>query len=152
MNNKQKLAALAILPIIGAGALGAQFALAQTDTSTVSTTVTTKVPVDMAEHTAQMFQSQADLLGATLDEVKQAWAEGKSLQELATAKGISAADLQTKMHAQHIAREKTELATLVSQGVITQAQADTRLASIQNGKVKGGFGHGHGGPRGGFGF
>ncbi len=150
MKNKKKFAALAILPVLGLGAF-ATLALAETAPNTGAGSAV-QAPADFASRTTQMFQSQADLLGASLDEVKQAWAEGKSLQELATSKGISADTLKQKMQAQRLEKEKSMLSTLVAQGVITQAQADTRLAAIQNGTVKGGFGRFHGGPRGGFGF
>lgn len=78
-----------------------------------------------------MFTEQASLIGATVDEVKNAWAEGKSLKDLAKEKGITDDQLKAKMKAQRDAQMKNFLSTLVSKGVITQAQADKRLVVIQ---------------------
>lgn len=83
-----------------------------------------------------MFQSEAQLLGATLDEVKDAWASGKSFSQLATEKGITQAQLQQKTKDARLAQIKTQLAALVSNGIITQAQADKRLATMQAAETK----------------
>lgn len=85
---------------------------------------------EIATRQSAMFQQHANLIGATLDEVKQAWADGKDFKTLATEKGITQAQLQAKMKALHDTQMKSQLATLVSKGVITQAQADKRLATI----------------------
>lgn len=98
-----------------------------------------------------MFKEQAEFLGLTLDEVKNAWANGQSIPELAKSKGITEEALRTKMHAVHQERMKKELKTLVDKGIITQAQADARLKHMEamkdmmadrigqgnNGKVRG---------------
>ena len=83
-------------------------------------------PDEVASMHAQMFEKQASLLGISVNEVKAAWASGKSLPELAKEKGISVETLRAKMEAEHKAQMKTHLAALVSKGVITQAQADER--------------------------
>lgn len=107
----------------------------------------TLTPDEIAARQTSMFTRQASLIGATVDEVKAAWAQGKSFQTLATEKGVTQAQLQTKLQADRLEQMKTQLATLVSKGVITQAQADQRLAYMQtqtsNGR-KGGHGM-HGG-------
>lgn len=77
-----------------------------------------------------MFEAQANLIGATVAEVKAAWAQGKSLEQLATEKGVTKEVLKTKMEAQRKAQLTTQLQALVSQGVITQAQADQRLSFV----------------------
>lgn len=84
-------------------------------------------PEQITARYQQQFSSEATMLGLSVDDVKQAWASGKSLQQLATDHGISAADLQKKMADARAAKLKAELQTLVTQGVITQAQADQRL-------------------------
>lgn len=101
-----------------------------------------------------MFIDQASLIGATVDEVKNAWADGKSLVDLAKEKGLTEEQLQTKMKAQRDAQMKTQLATLVSKGIITQAQADKRIAFMQTQSSKTGkWGkHGMGGGMGMMGF
>lgn len=78
-----------------------------------------------------MFTRQASLIGATADEVKDAWANGTSFEKLAESKGVTKEQLQAKMKTEHEAQMKEQLAALVSKGVITQAQADKRLATMQ---------------------
>lgn len=84
-----------------------------------------------ARHTA-MFSQQASMIGATVDEVKNAWASGKDFVTLAKEKGVTEEQLATKLQAERVAQMKAHMSTLVSKGVITQAQADTRLAFMQN--------------------
>jgi hypothetical protein len=85
---------------------------------------------EIATRQTSMFQQQANLIGASLEEVKQAWAEGKDFKTLASEKGITEAQLKAKMKAARDEQMKTHLAALVSKGVITQAQADKRLATM----------------------
>jgi hypothetical protein len=87
-------------------------------------------PEQIASNQNNMFQREANLLGVSVDEVKNAWAAGKTFQQLATEKGITAAQLQQKMIDQRKQDVKNYLSTLVSQGVITQAQADQRSQFI----------------------
>lgn len=100
-----------------------------------------------ARHQA-MFQKQADFLGISVNDVKAAWAQGKSLQQLANEKDITNEQLAQKLRDAHLAQLKSQLQTLVSKGIITQAQADQRLKLMQdkqtkiNGKNK--FKHGWG--------
>jgi len=89
-------------------------------------------PEQVVDRQEAMFQSQADLLGISLSEVKEAWASGTSFHELATAKGITDTELQQKMQEARLAQIKSQLKTLVDNGVITQAQADQRLTFMQN--------------------
>ncbi|MBP6888333.1 MAG: hypothetical protein KBC21_01400 [Candidatus Pacebacteria bacterium] len=113
-------------------------------------------PDEQATRQTQMFQSQASLIGASVDEVKTAWAEGKDFKTLATEKGVTADQLKAKMQAARTAEMKTQLQNLVTKGVITQAQADKRLATMQtksaNKKDSKRGGHGMKGMMGGFGF
>lgn len=110
---------------------------------------------EMATRQSAMFTEQASLIGATSDEVKDAWASGKDLKTLAKEKGVTEEQLQTKMKAKRDEQMKTQIASLVSKGVITQAQADKRLAFMQTkaSKSKTGGKHGKmGGMMGGLGF
>ncbi|MEK7077148.1 MAG: hypothetical protein AAB967_02860, partial [Patescibacteria group bacterium] len=66
-----------------------------------------------ARHTA-MFQDQASLLGVSVDAVKNSWAEGKTLLEIAQANGMTADQLAQKMKDAHLAKIKTQFQTLVS--------------------------------------
>jgi hypothetical protein len=111
---------------------------------------------EMATKHTEMFQKQASLIGATVDEVKTAWAEGKDFVTLAKEKGVTEEQLKTKMKAVRDAEMKTQLQNLVTKGVITQAQADKRLATMQtkstNKKEGKRGGHDMKGMMGGFGF
>lgn len=106
---------------------------------------TSATPDEVAERHIGMFQQQADVLGLTLDEIKNGWAQGKSPFEIAQEHGISLTDLQNKMKELRKQTMAEELKALIEKGVITQEQADQRLKFMQdridNGK---GFGRHHG--------
>src|SRR6185369_5881715 len=82
----------------------------------------------VASRQTTMFQNEAQLLGINVDEVKVGWAEGKTLIQIAEAHGITSDQLKQKMKDAQMNQIKSQLATLVSKGVITQAQADSRLS------------------------
>ena len=118
----------------------------------------TLTPDEIATRQTAVFQEQASLIGASVDEVKTAWAAGKDFKTLASEKGITADQLKAKMDAERLSQMKAHMQTLVTKGVITQAQADSRItfmekqATTKNGK-KGMRGGRHGdGMMGGFGF
>jgi hypothetical protein len=136
---------LAIIPAVALILVGAQSA------SAYGWFAGNATPEEIALHQKTMFEHQATMLGISADAVKAGWAEGKTLEEIATANGISATDLQARMLAERKKHHQTMLQSLVSQGVITQAQADQRLAAMETraaaGKGMGmmmgrGFGHG----------
>ena len=147
---KYGLPALALAFIIGAGTTAEAFGGGFNKNAT---------PEQIATMHTQMFQEQATLIGVTVDEVETAWANGTSFKELAKQKGITEEVLKAKMKANHEAQMKAHLQTLVDKGVITKAQADARIATMQKmaDKMKDkkgkGFGHkmGMGGGMG-FGF
>ena len=89
-------------------------------------------PEEIASRHQSLFQEQAGLIGATVDEVKNAWADGKNFIDLAKEKGVTEEQLKTKMQAARTAQLKAQLKTLVDKGIITQAQADKRLTALQN--------------------
>lgn len=126
---KKKFAYYAILPALALVLLGAGTASAHGFGFGLFGQNAT--PQQIAEIQTKMFQQQADLLGTNIDDVKNAWAQGKTLQELATEKGITAEQLKTKLQAQRQQQMKDHMQALVSQGVITQAQADQRLQVMQ---------------------
>ncbi|MFH0852661.1 MAG: hypothetical protein V1845_03600 [bacterium] len=99
-------------------------------------------PDQIATQQQTMFQKQADLLGISVDDIKNAWAEGKSLKTLAEEKGISQEQLQAKVKEARLQQIKSDLQTLVEKGVITQAQADKRLQFMQNQSANGKQGKG----------
>jgi len=88
-------------------------------------------PDDIATRQKTLFDSQAQLLGVSVDDVKAAWASGKSLAQLAKDKGISDADIQKRMADARTAQLNTQLKALVDKGIITQAQADQRLTFMK---------------------
>jgi len=101
-------------------------------------------PEQIAQAQTNRFTQEASLLGISVDDVKNAWAKGETLQQLATEHGITTGQLQQKLKDAALQRMKDNLQTLVTQGVITQAQADARLQFMQtqsqNNSSKG-FGH-----------
>lgn len=104
-------------------------------------------PQEQAAQATARFAYEVTLLGTSVDVVKQAWADGKTIVELASELGITEDALRTKMETARQTEIKTHLQTLVAQGVITQAQADARLAfmTAHAGKGQGkGLGKGRG--------
>jgi len=97
-------------------------------------------PEKVVERQNQMFEQQANLLDINVDKVKDYWAQGKNVREIVTELGISNEDLQAKMQVQRQTRLEQELQILVDNGVITQAQADTRLSAMKNMSTNGKFG------------
>ncbi len=148
MNMKNRLI-YSFLSLVGAGMLAASVASAHGFGPGMDGS-----PADLAAR----FQSEASLLGVTVDEIKAAWAQGKTIADVATAHAITKEQLAEKMKAQKATNMKTRLQALVTAGVITQAQADQRLLFMQaqkakpDGKGKGmGIGFGRGGRFGGHG-
>jgi hypothetical protein len=88
-----------------------------------------------------MFQTQANLLGISVDNVKNCWAEGKSIGQCAQDHSITQEQLQQKMKDARLAQLKSQMQILVDKGVITQAQADERLQWMQT-KIQDAKGHG----------
>jgi ribosomal protein L14E/L6E/L27E len=106
-------------------------------------------PDEVATRQTASFTKQASMIGASLDEVKNAWSEGKSFKTLAKEKGVTEEQLKAKMDTQRISNMKAHLSALVSKGVITQAQADKRLAFMKTNTNKIGTKMGKGGMHGG---
>lgn len=142
MSMRKRILAIATLPVIGLGVLGANMASAHGWGPFMGTAT----PEEIATHQQSMFQEQATLLGISADDLKQKWAEGKDLREIAADLGISDEQLKEKMKSVHQERMRTHLQALVDKGVITQAQADQRLAAVQV-RLKDGS-RGRGGMRG----
>lgn len=135
---KKKYYMYAMMPVL-ALALGASTASAHGMGGMGFGGIGGKVPTaeEIIARQTNMFQEQATLLGISIDKVKAAWAEGKDLQTLATENGITKEQLAQKMQSAMQSRMKAELQTLVDKGVITQAQADSRLAFMQKRMTEG---------------
>jgi hypothetical protein len=147
---RKKIVAYAFLPVLALGFAGVSVASAQGFFGSGLSAD------EMATRHQTMFQEQATLLGISVEDVKSGWAEGKSIQEIALAKGITLEQFQQKMKDARIAQMKTHMQAMVTKGIITQAQADQRIQFMQTVQTKGKGGmmgngmHGGFGGRGGF--
>ncbi len=100
---------------------------------------------DGAGHLAP--EAVAKVLGVTVDELRTQEQAGKTLTQIAATKGISKADLVTKL----VAAAKAQLAADVEAGTLTQTRADavaedlTARTTTRVDQVHQGRGH-HGGP------
>jgi DNA-binding phage protein len=126
---KSKFVAYAAMASLGMGIMGAGVASAHGLFWNVSS------PEQIAANQLTAFQHEAAMLGVSVDELKNEWAQGKSLEQIAQDHGITKEQLQQKMKDARVAQIKTSLQALVTNGVITQAQADARLQSIQNNRA-----------------
>jgi DNA-binding phage protein len=141
---KRKFIAYAMLPILGAGILGMSAANAHPLFGVGSKAT----PEEIATRQQDMFQKQADLLGISVDKIKEGWASGKDIMQIAEENGVTKDQLKQKMKDAAAAQMKTELQALVTKGVITQAQADQRLKVMQEKAAgKGGVANRFGGAR-----
>lgn len=109
-------------------------------------------------HSQAALEAAAKALGMTSDELSaQLWG-GKTLADIASAKGVDIATVKAAVEAAQLAETKTAIAQAVTNGTITQAKADWLIAGLDKGYwgagAEGDFGFGmgpgmgHGGPRG----
>ena len=105
-------------------------------------------PATMAERQAEMFNRQANLLGASEAEVKQWWAEGKNMRDMIEDLGLDQDEVRTKMQTNRQEQMRKQLQTLADQGIITQEQMDLRLENMANRVGPGGMFGGVGMKRG----
>jgi hypothetical protein len=141
---KKKYIMYAVLPVMAFAVVGISTASAH---GMFGFGLNKATPEQIAQSQTDMFTQQANLLGISVDEVKSAWASGKSLNDLAKEKGITQDQLRQKMQDLRQQQMKSYLQTLVDKGVITQAQADSRLSFVQtnqSGKLGKGMRHGFG--------
>ncbi len=114
-------------------------------------------------HSQAALDAAAKALGMTSAELSaQLWG-GKTLSDIAAAKGVDIATVQAAVQAAEVAETKTAIQQAVTAGTITQAKADWLIQGLtagywgpgaQGGDFGFGFGEpgghgGHGGPRGG---
>ena len=124
---KKKLLMYGILPVAAAAVLGVSQASAHGWFFGSNLT-----PDEIASRQTDRFKKEADLLGISVDAVKQGWAEGKTPAQIAQDNGMSQTDLENKMKAAAKQNLSDRLKSLVDKGVITQDQADKRLQFEQN--------------------
>ena len=126
---KRKLLAYSVVPTLGiVGIIGAQVVSAHGMFGMYGNAT----PDEIANRQQTMFQNEAQILGISVDDLKAAWAEGKSFKKIMDEKGIDQTQVQTRMKDAKISQLKTQLQTLVDKGIITQAQADKRLQVMQD--------------------
>ncbi len=147
---KNKLLLYAIFPVLGLGLLSFNAADARGLFGGFGH-MAKMTPEQIVTRQQAMFQDEANMLGLGIDIIKEGWAEGKSLIQIATENGITKEVLQQKMKDAQAAQLKAQLQMLVDQGVISQAQADKRMNFIlqqaANGKFHKEFGRGMTGIR-----
>jgi coproporphyrinogen III oxidase-like Fe-S oxidoreductase len=141
---KRKMMAYAVVPaVLGFGMLGAGVASAHGLFGGMQNLTSDQI----VERQSDMFKKQALLLGVSEQVVKEGWSKGQTMKEIAVANGITEEQLKAKMKVAQEEQMKTHLQTLVSKGLITQAQADSRLEVMKtkfaSGKGKGRLGMGH---------
>ena len=90
-----------------------------------------ETPAVQAQNQATMFQNEASATGLSESVIVNGWAAGQSLEQVATANGVSQTQLQTDMKNFEQSQLNTELQAMVTNGTITQAQMTQRLQSIQ---------------------
>ncbi len=102
------------------------------------------VPDDLVQYYQKMFEDQAKILGISVEEIKNAWVQGKNLWDIAQEKGISQDQLQQKIRELKLQKIKDQLQVLVNKGVINQTQANQRLQFIESkmNQARGKFGMG----------
>ncbi len=125
MSRKGKLITAIGLPALAISLLGVGIASAH------PSFLKNASPEEVEAHYTEMFEEKTELLGLSVDEMKTAWASGKTLADIASEQGISEDQLHTRMKEAGKAHMKTQLQTLVERGVITQTQADARLATME---------------------
>jgi hypothetical protein len=143
---KKKYIIYALLPALGI-ALAAAGSVAARGPMGMKGGFSAVSPDQFAVMHQTRFAEEANLLGVNVDVVKEAWAQGKNLFDLATERGITKEQLQEKMKVARATQMKEHMQTLVSKGVITQTQADSRLKAMETmgAKMKQGKGmHGFG--------
>ena len=88
-------------------------------------------PEEFAARHETMFREQADVIGVDENEVKEAWASGKTLFDLAKEKGLSEEEIRSRMQEARKEQMQNRLQALVQGGVITRDQADRRIKTME---------------------
>ena len=86
--------------------------------------------VQSTEQKAQMTQALAKVLGTTPDAITAQLNAGKTPQDIIKASGLDAATVKAQLDVSREADMKTRLATDVTSGKLTQAQADQMITDM----------------------
>jgi hypothetical protein len=96
------------------------------------------------------LQVAADKLGMTTDELITELQSGKTLEQVATEKGVNYADIQAAIQKESQTEFRTRIQQALTDGTITQAKADWLTEGLDKGFIGSGpggdglFGGGHG--------
>jgi len=94
------------------------------------------------------LEAAAKVLGMTADELATALKDGKTLQDLATTAGVDIEDVQSAIQAAHVAEMRDRIEQAVTDGKLTQANADWLLEGLDKGYIGVPGAFGFGGPHG----
>lgn len=86
---------------------------------------------DRAARKQQRLEHGAEMFGLSAEELKAKLESGMTMKEIGEELGITKEDFQAKMKEQAKARMTERLNQLVTEGEITQEQADKRLEQMQ---------------------
>lgn len=129
---KKKIIAYAVVPaVLGFSLLSTSVASAHGMMGGLGGISQNLSPDQLVKRQQDMFQHEAEMLGISVDEVKDAWSKGVSARQLIKDKNLDVAAIEKRMQDARAAQMKTQLQSLVTQGVITPAQADSRLQFMQ---------------------
>lgn len=158
MKNKMLIVVAGLVAaLLFVGVAGATGAFAQGPTTTPTTPLNGRGDRDGDGHGFRLGQPELDAaakaLGMTSDELSTALQGGKTLEQIASDKGVDIAKVQAAIQAAHVAEMRDRIAQAVTDGTITQANADWLNEGLDKGYigVPGAFGFGfggghHGGP------
>jgi hypothetical protein len=91
------------------------------------------------------LEAAAGVLGMTTDELSSEFEAGKTLEDVATEKGVDLEDVQQAIQAAHKQEMLERISQAVSDGKMIQEKADWLIVGLQNGYLDGpGFGFGPG--------
>jgi hypothetical protein len=129
------LAALLVAVVAGLGAKSA-FAQSGTTGSTTTTPLHGHGPGGRGGGLSLTgLQVAAEKLGMTTDELITALQSGKTLEQIAQEKGVDYATIQTAIQQQNHADLRTRIQQAVTDGTITQANADWLLEGLDKGYI-----------------
>jgi hypothetical protein len=84
-------------------------------------------------HSQAALAAAAKALGMTADELSALLWGGKTLADIASAKGVDIATVKAAVEAAQIAETKTAIAQAVTDGTLTQAKADWLIEGLDKG-------------------
>jgi len=97
------------------------------------------------------LDAAAKVLGMTSDELSTALQSGKTLEQLATDKNVDIKKVQDAIQAAHVTEMRDNIKQAVTDGKLTQANADWLLEGLDKGYIGVPGAFGLGGPHGGHG-